>query len=453
MSIAGLLIGAALLVLVALGGHGPSRSSGFASLGLLGPLRRRGRGAGGLPIGRLATARWWRLPVRLSAPVGESVLVIGPTGSDKTTSLIIPSLLSWEGPIVAASVKDDLLLATESWRRSKGRVGILAPGELVGPRSVTFEPVGSCGDFGDARRIAQGIVGLGPPGSGHAEMEFWGQLAIKLLAGLLLAANRAGGDLSMVAGWLDHHSTAEPLSWVSDPRDHRALDALEASFGRDERQLGSVIATAEAAIEPLLDQGGARSFDPTELLAGEGTLYLCAPAHDQRRFAQVFASVTSEVLRQAFLAARQQGGRLAAPLLVVLDEAAAIAPLGDLDVLAATCASHGITLVTCFQDLAQIQARWSERAATIVNNHRTRIFLGGLADPAAAEFVGALGGPAARARSEKVPSPLRRLIEPHQLRQMPRRSALVVSGSIPMTRAVIRPWWSDRVLRARGEQR
>jgi type IV secretory pathway TraG/TraD family ATPase VirD4 len=41
-------------------------------------------------------------------------------------------------------------------------------------------------------------------------------------------------------------------------------------------------------------------------------------------------------------------------LLVVLDEAAHIAPLPELDGLAATCASHGIQLVTVWQDLAHV---------------------------------------------------------------------------------------------------
>ena len=43
---------------------------------------------------------------------------------------------------------------------------------------------------------------------------------------------------------------------------------------------------------------------------------------------------------------------------MVLDEAAHIAPLPELDGLAATCASHGIQLVTVWQDLAQVRARY-----------------------------------------------------------------------------------------------
>ena len=50
-----------------------------------------------------------------------------------------------------------------------------------------------------------------------------------------------------------------------------------------------------------------------------------------------------------------------------------IAPLPNLDGLASTAAGQGVQLVTVVQDLAQMRARWGDRAATIVNNHRAKI--------------------------------------------------------------------------------
>lgn len=83
-------------------------------------------------------------------------------------------------------------------------------------------------------------------------------------------------------------------------------------------------------------------------------------------------------------AEREQGtGRpLDPPLLLVLDEAANIAPLPDLAGLCSTAAGHGIQLVTVFQDLAQIQATYGpHRAKTITSNHQARLLLGASADP------------------------------------------------------------------------
>ena len=75
-------------------------------------------------------------------------------------------------------------------------------------------------------------------------------------------------------------------------------------------------------------------------------------------------------------------GRLDPPLLLVLDEAANIAPLRDLAQIASTAAGLGIQLVTIWQDRAQITARYGEHAATVVNNHRAKLVLSGITDAA-----------------------------------------------------------------------
>ena len=41
-----------------------------------------------------------------------SLAVIGPTGCGKTAGFAIPALLEWRGPIIATSVKTDLIEAT-----------------------------------------------------------------------------------------------------------------------------------------------------------------------------------------------------------------------------------------------------------------------------------------------------------------------------------------------------
>jgi type IV secretory pathway TraG/TraD family ATPase VirD4 len=309
--------------------------------------------------------------------------------------------------------------------------------------------------------MATALCEAGEGGLSGADAAFWGQLSAKLLSPLLLAAHLADGSLEDVGRWIDERSVGDAIGLLEEAAQDEAVRWLEASFDRDDRQLSSVLATIEAVLAPLLREADAavEAIDPARLLAEDGTLFLCAPAHEQRRYRPLFTSVTQVLLEEAFARARLDGGRLRRPLLVVLDEAAAIAPLAELDVIAATCASHGITLVTCFQDLAQVRARYGERASTLVNNHRTRVLLAGLADPGAAELLGTLVGstlgPGGRTwfRAGQ-PTPERRaLVEPHELRQLPEHTAVVVCERLHPVRVALEPWWRQRAVRGRGPKR
>jgi hypothetical protein len=122
-------------------------------------------------------------------------------------------------------------------------------------------------------------------------------------------------------------------------------------------------------------------------------------------------------------------------LLLLLDEAASIAPIEELDQIAATCQGQGVTLVTVWQDFAQLTARYGARARTLVNNHTSRVVLGGLADPTLSEWLPALTGPS----SPSGPPHTAAHVTVEELRQWPMGAALLVVGRHRPVRLVLRP--------------
>jgi type IV secretion system protein VirD4 len=219
-----------------------------------------------------------------------------------------------------------------------------------------------------------------------------------------------------------------------------------------------VYTTTETVLAPFASSGSpsssSRWFTPDDLLRGPHTLYLCAPAHDQRRLRGYFTALTHQVLSHAFARSTRSAAPLDPPLLVVLDEAAHIAPLAELDGLAATCASHGIQLVTVWQDLAQVRARYGARAPTVLNNHRAKLFLPGIADPDTLEYASRLIGdeeamlPSVTrdprgGRSTTQSRGPRRLLPPEDLRCLRRGDAVLVYGILPPARLRLRPWWAE----------
>ena len=398
-------------------------------------------------------------PITVAAEPAQSVVVVGPTQSGKTTSLAVPAILGWEGPVLAASVKSDLLRHTWRSRDARGRVWCIDPTGSTGAPASQWSPLTACGQWHQACRVASDLSDSARA-DGTAEGEFWYATAAKLLAPLFFAAARGQRSMTDVLHWVDTQEVAEVAALLEQAGVTQALDAARATWCRDERTRSSVYTTAETVLAPFAHPPGAvppgappTLFEPRHLLGGPHTAYLCAPAHDQRRLRGFFTAVTTAVLTLAFDKATRTGKALDPPLLVVLDEAAHIAPLTELDGLAATCASHGIQLVTVWQDLAQVRARYGSRAPTVLNNHRAKLFLPGIADPDTLEYASRLIGdeevalpsvtrdPKGGRSTTSTPGP-RRLLAPEELRCLARGQAVLVYGTLDPARLRLQPWWS-----------
>jgi type IV secretion system protein VirD4 len=408
------------------------------------------------PSGRLVLGALPGMARRgVAAEPAQSVVVVGPTQSGKTTSLAVPAILRWEGPVVAASVKSDLLRDTLAARRARGRVWCIDPTGSTGVPTSQWSPLTDCGEWHQATRMASDLSETAKGDGTTADGEFWYATAAKLLAPMLFAAARGHHDMGDVLRWVDTQEVAEVADILEQAGVPEALHAARATWCRDERTRSSAYATAETVLAPFAHPPAlpGSSFEPRHLLGGSHTVYLCAPAHDQRRLRGFFTAVTQQVLFHAFTSATRAGKPLDPPLLVVLDEAAHIAPLAELDGLAATCASHGIQLVTVWQDLAQVKARYGSRAPTVLNNHRAKLFLPGIADPDTLEYASRLIGdeevthPSVTrdpkgGRSTTSTAGPRRLLPPEELRCLSRGHAVLVYGTLPPARVQLRPWWS-----------
>ncbi len=431
----------------------------------------RGRGGGreGATVGRLVLGRVGRRTV--AAETAQSVIVFGPTQSHKTSGFAVPAVLEWEGPVIAASVKTDLLRHTIGHRRSLGPVACFDPTASTGLGSAVWSPLPSARTWPGARRAAAGMTEVVKAGAGPmSDGDFWYATATRMLAPLLFAAAVGGLGLEDVVRWVGTQEESEVLDLLEAAGVAEAVQAASSAFGKDERQRSSIYTTVETVLEPFAEASRPRVdgagtgpvvLDPARVVDGSHTLYLCAPAHDQRRLTPLFVSLLRHVLEHVYDRVTRTGRPLDPPLLLVLDEAANIAPLTDLDALAATAAGHGVQLVTIWHDLAQIGARYGPRATTVVNNHRAKLFLSGISDPAtldhASQLMGeedvmvpvtTVGGRAGPGTTRSAST--RRLAPPDALRRIAPGQAVLVYGHLPPARLRLRPWYSEPRLRSRA---
>jgi type IV secretion system protein VirD4 len=260
-------------------------------------------------------------------------------------------------------------------------------------------------------------------------------------------------------------SEAGPL----DPGDVAlAANALAGIWASDERTRSSIYTTARTIIEAWSDPLVATAADDCEitpewLLEGDNTLYIVAPAREQARLRPVFACMVADLVHEAFDVATRAGGELPTKLLVLLDEAANICPVRELPSWCSTCPSHGITLMTVWQDRSQQRLRYGrEGAETVWNNSAAKVILSGLADQATGEVTSLLGEEehqrlgssvdlAGSRRSVSAQTGTRRLVSEDSLRRQRLGQGLLIYKDLPAMRLALRPYYEDRKLKALQE--
>jgi type IV secretion system protein VirD4 len=475
----GLFIGASgLLAVIALatgpGSRHSDRGARWASRGELAPLRLRWRsrrhGDGGRS--RLALGRHHGATVYAEAR--HALVVFGPPQSGKSAGLAIPSLLEWEGPAIASSIKTDLLGATAKRRRELGEVLIFDPFQLLGDRSHGWSPLHNSGTWDGALETAWRLAAAGELDQRGTEGgDFWAVAAEQRLAPLLYTAAHTGGGIPRVVSWAYgqgarelERSVAALATDASDPQvrgdARQAYEAVRAFEAQADRTRSSIEATAQALLRAYRFNRVAASAERSEitaerLLSGANTLYLIGDPKASKLLRPIFIALLSEVIDAAYASANAAGGRLERPLLLCLDEAGNVAPIPNLAEVASTAPSHNIQLVSIFHDLAQARARYGQQAETVINSHRARMLLPGVGDMDTLRYFSTLvgdadvrdvtrsngrGGASTTSGRRRLP-----LLAPESLRQLPDNHALLLYGRLAPARVRLRLYFKDRRLR------
>ena len=424
------------------------------------------------PAGRLALGYSGRRLLR--AEERHALVAFGPPQSGKSAGLAIPALLEWQGPAVASSIKTDLLGATLARRQALGEVYVFDPFGLAGVPGQTWSPLRGATSWDGALEVAWRLAAAGELDQRGVEGgDFWAVAAEQRLAPLLYVAARTGAGIEQVVAWAYGQGTRaldgaldDLLARASGSRERAdtraAYEAVRAFEAQADRTRTSIEATAQTLLRAYRFTRVARSAAGCEitaerLLGSCATLYLIGDAKASKLLRPIFLALLSEIVDGAYELANSLGGRLERPLLICLDEAGNVAPLPNLAEIASTAPSHNIQLISIFHDLAQARSRYRQQAETVVNSHRARMLLPGVADLETLRYFSGLAGEEERREltrtsgrdgsSRSYGHRRAPLISPEALRQLPDGHALLLYGRLAPVRVRLRTWFDDRRLR------
>lgn len=310
-----------------------------------------------LVLGR-AHHRW------LAAQADDHVVTIAPTGSGKTTSLVIPAVLRLGGPLVVTSSKGDVIedrahgTGTLAHRASMGACHIFDPSAATPYPCVPWSPLGRAATWQGALRVARTMLSASGRGQGSESgtSSFFAARAEQSLAPLLHAAALAEADMSDVLRWVRTRDWSEAEAVLSGD----ALESLGNLTSGSKESLGDTLATILTVLRAFEDPMVARNtsepiWSPSELVESVSDTLYVVYGPDAERLAPVYTALIDEIVSAARERTLRLGKALDPPLWLLLDEAGTGLAIPELPSTLARSRGEGIRMLTVWQDLGQIR--------------------------------------------------------------------------------------------------
>ncbi|MCX5085656.1 type IV secretory system conjugative DNA transfer family protein [Streptomyces sp. NBC_00401] len=396
----------------------------------------------------------------------DVLLAIMAPRSGKTSGLAIPAILRAPGPVLLTSNKAarDAYTATLAARAEAGTVWTLDPQQIAhAPQAMWWDILSDAHDLAGARRLAGHFVTASVDESSAGD--FWSTAAANTLTALFLAAARGRRPITDVLAWLASPADRSPIDLLQDAGldavaaqlQGTAAGAVETRDGIFEtaRQYASCLLNPAIAawVTPPSGMDKILEFKPEAFATGKDTLFLLSKDGGGSASA-IIAATADAVMRSAVIQAERNGGRLDAPLLAILDEAANVCKIADLPDLYSHLGSRGVIPITILQSYRQGVRVWGEAGMDALWSAATIKLVGsGIDDADFADKLSRLVGDhdvhtvsvstSETGKSTSVSMRQERVLPADAIRALPKGSALLLATGIRPALLSLKPWYRE----------
>ena len=305
----------------------------------------------------------------------------------KTTARAVPLICDAPGVVVATSNKRDLVDITRKYRARRDKVWVFDPQGIVGEvPSWYWDPLTFVTDAVKAKELAEIFASATRSADARVDPHF-DPAGQDLLAGLFLAAARGGFPISQVWSWLQNPNDLSPVSLLKESEysgDAAMGELIAGMYAVNPKQRDGYVQTARgfctvmlnaAAMAWVTPRVGARRFDVAEFVStwhkdgevnrqggreNKQSLFMISKEGEGTAGPLVTALTVAVAQAAEREAERQARGRLAVPMMLVLDEAANVCKWSRLPDMYSHYGSRGIIVDTILQSYSQGEAVWGK---------------------------------------------------------------------------------------------
>ena len=307
------------------------------------------------------------------------LLTIAPTRAGKGVGAIIPNLLTADRPAIVIDPKGENFAITRRARSLFGPVYVLDPFGSTAAHGVAYNPLTGIDPDGDrfledATDIAEAIVS-DPGGDRKRSALERGSQGIDHGPDPALRVFRTAGVPSSGPGTRvpDPASGSNQTAPRGDAGEARQLEVWSARAAnrrlqQNEREASSILSTAQRHTHfldsPLLADSLSRTdFTFREVVEKGGSVFLVLPPDRLHAHSRWLRLLTGRALVELMRDTRPRK-----PVLLMLDECAALGRMKPIEQSLGLAAGYGVQLWSIFQDLHQLRATYGRTAETFLSN-------------------------------------------------------------------------------------
>lgn len=390
-----------------------------------------------------------------------NVLIVGGSGSGKSSAYTIPNAHQCLGSYIFTDPKGEIYDRTAGYLKSQGYEIRLF--NLVNPESSdSYNPIQHVQSDIDVDIIASTIV-RGQKGEGGNSDPYWdnmSELLLKALIYYLIAARPPEEqNLASCAELVRAANTNGNSNILSElmsklPYDHPARMNYKSVEIASDKTYSSILSSLQSKLgkfdsKEIADVTSTNTINFEDIATKKVALYVVS-SDTHAAYDFLLTIFFSQMIQQLYDFADKHGGKLAMPTFFILDEFANIGQIPDFDKKISTSRSRGISFSVILQNLDQLKSIYEKSYETIIGNCDTHVFLGSNSYTTVEYFSKELGEKtishssksvnrgndnSRKGYSESSQIMARALMTPDELRRMPNEECIIYEKGLKPIKA------------------
>lgn len=299
----------------------------------------------------------------------EHTLVIGGSGTGKTSTVIIPSIMRSNASFVCTDVDGNIFKKTSGYLTKKGfDIQVLNLQNIS--KSCFFNPLAYCNNDSDLKQLSELLIATAYPNQKNSDNAYWnfgGQSIIYILLRLLKYQPQEYQNLSNLRSLLQRYHSLE--NFIAENASESVFSDYLGFSSADQKIQSGMVSSALVALDKLADQGigfltSKNTLDFSKLVKGKRSALFIIVPEAKLGF---YSFLLSIFYTQLFEFIQNNKPKKKNPLFIYLDEFSQLT-IPDFPLHATTLRRYNTALVMLIQDLNQISQKYGIDGASAIYN-------------------------------------------------------------------------------------